>query len=105
MPTRAATAGGGNITNKILFNDAVAMTGGQPNDGGLTVPQIARQVAAEGARRVVVVTDEPWKYAKHEDWPSGLTIHHRDNLMQVQKELAEIPGVTILIYDQTCAAA
>ena len=53
-----------NITYKILFNDAVAMTGGQANDGGLTVPQIARQVAAEGAKRVVVVTDEPWKYSK-----------------------------------------
>ena len=62
MAIRAAIAAGVNITYKILFNDAVAMTGGQPNDGGLTVPQIARQVAAEGAKRVVVVTDEPWKY-------------------------------------------
>ena len=80
------------------------MTGGQPNDGGLTVPQIARQVAAEGAKRVVVVTDEPWKYSKREDWPRGLTIHHRDELIPVQQELAKIPGVTVLIYDQTCAA-
>src|SRR5215469_4180490 len=62
MAVRAAIAAGVNITYKILFNDAVAMTGGQPNDGGLTVPQIAQQVAAEGAKRVVVVTDEPWKY-------------------------------------------
>ena len=69
------------------------MTGGQANDGGLTVPQIARQVAAEGAKHVVVVTDEPWKYRKHEDWPRGLTIHHRDDLITVQKELAKIPGV------------
>ncbi len=104
LAIRAAIASGTNVTYKILFNDAVAMTGGQANDGGLTVPQIARQVAAEGARRVVVVTDEPWKYSKHEDWPRGLTIHHRDELMRVQAELAEIPGVTILIYDQTCAA-
>src|SRR5437667_496261 len=104
MAIRGAIAAGVNITYKILFNDAVAMTGGQPNDGGLTVPQIARQVAAEGARRVVVVTDEPWKYAKREEWPHGLTIHHRDQLIQVQQELAAIPGVTVLIYDQTCAA-
>ena len=80
------------------------MTGGQANDGGLTVPQIARQVAAEGAKQVVVVTDEPWKYSKQEDWPRGLTIHHRDELITVQQELAKIPGVTVLIYDQTCAA-
>jgi indolepyruvate ferredoxin oxidoreductase len=104
MAIRAAIAAGVNITYKILFNDAVAMTGGQPNDGDLTVPQIARQVAAEGARRVVVVTDEPWKYAKSEEWPRGLTIHHRDELIPIQQELAAIPGVTVLIYDQTCAA-
>jgi indolepyruvate ferredoxin oxidoreductase len=104
MAIRGAIAAGVNITYKILFNDAVAMTGGQANDGGLTVPQIARQVAAEGAKRVVVVTDEPWKYSKREDWPAGLTIHHRDDLMTVQQELAKIPGVTVLIYDQTCAA-
>ena len=64
LAIRAAIAAGINITYKILFNDAVAMTGGQANDGGLTVPQIARQVAAEGAKRVAVVTDEPWKYPK-----------------------------------------
>jgi indolepyruvate ferredoxin oxidoreductase len=104
MAIRAAIASGTNITYKILFNDAVAMTGGQANDGGLTVPQIARQVAAEGAKRVVVVTDEPWKYSRSEKWPEGLTIHHRDQLMAVQTELAKIPGVTVLIYDQTCAA-
>jgi len=104
MAIRGAIAAGVNITYKILFNDAVAMTGGQANDGGLTVPQIARQVAAEGAKRIVVVSDEPWKYAKSEDWPRGLTIHHRDALMPLQEQLARIPGVTILIYDQTCAA-
>ena len=104
LAIRAAIAAGVNITYKILFNDAVAMTGGQPNDGGLTVPQIARQVAAEGARRVAVVTDEPWKYPKDTDWPRGISIHHRDDLNAVQKELAAIPGTTALIYDQTCAA-
>ena len=104
LAIRAAIASNTNITYKILFNDAVAMTGGQANDGGLTVPQVARQVAAEGAKRVVVVTDEPDKYASDIEWPKGLTIHHRDDLIAVQKELAEIAGVTVLIYDQTCAA-
>jgi indolepyruvate ferredoxin oxidoreductase len=104
MAIRAAIASNTNITYKILFNDAVAMTGGQANDGGLTVPQVARQVAAEGAKRVVVVTDEPDKYPPDIDWPKGLTIHHRDDLIAVQKELADVEGVTVLIYDQTCAA-
>jgi indolepyruvate ferredoxin oxidoreductase len=104
LAIRAAIASGVNMTYKILFNDAVAMTGGQRNDGGLDVPMIARQVAAEGAKKIVVVTDEPWKYAKGTDWPKGITIHHRDELNEVQSSLAEIPGVTVLIYDQTCAA-
>src|SRR6516162_3284937 len=104
LAIRAAIASNTNITYKILFNDAVAMTGGQLNDGGLTVPQVARQVAAEGAARVVVVTDEPDKYPRDTQWPAGLTIHHRDDLNAVQKELASVPGVTVLIYDQTCAA-
>ena len=104
LAVRAAIASGVNMTYKILFNDAVAMTGGQANDGGLTVPQIARQVAAEGAKRVVVVTDEPFKYPKDTDWPRGLTVHHRDELDAVQRELATVPGVSVLIYDQTCAA-
>jgi len=104
LAIRAAIASGVKMTYKILFNDAVAMTGGQANDGGLTVPQIAAQVAAEGASRVVVVTDEPWKYAKDTEWPRGLTVHHRDELDAIQRELATVPGVSILIYDQTCAA-
>jgi indolepyruvate ferredoxin oxidoreductase len=104
LAIRAAIASNTNITYKILFNDAVAMTGGQPNDGGLTVPQVARQVAAEGAKRVIVVTDEPGKYPRGTQWPDGLTIHHRDELNALQQELAAIPGVTVLIYDQTCAA-
>src|SRR5215470_14966680 len=104
LAIRAAIASNTNITFKILFNDAVAITGGQPNDGGLTVPQVARQVAAEGAKRVVVVTDEPDKYPRGTEWPDGLTIYHRDDLTIVQKELAAISAVTVLIYDQTCAA-
>ena len=104
LAIRAAIASGVKMTYKILFNDAVAMTGGQANDGGLTVDQIARQVAAEGASRVIVVTDEPWKYPKDTDWPRGLTVHHRDELDAVQRELTTVPGVSVLIYDQTCAA-
>jgi indolepyruvate ferredoxin oxidoreductase len=104
LAIRAAIASGVDMTYKILFNDAVAMTGGQANDGGLTVPQIAAQVAAEGASRVIVVTDEPWKYPKGTDWPRGLTVHHRDELDALQRELTTVPGVSVLIYDQTCAA-
>ena len=104
LAIRAAIAAGVTMTYKILFNDAVAMTGGQANDGGLSVPQIARQVAAEGASKIVVVSDEPWKYPKGTDWPAGLTIHHRDELQQVQRDLTKVAGVSVLIYDQTCAA-
>jgi len=104
LPIRACVAAGINITYKILFNDAVAMTGGQRHEGGLNVYAIANQVAAEGVKKLVLVTDEPWKYPKSTKWPEGLTIHHRDELDRIQRELAAIPGVTALIYDQTCAA-
>lgn len=93
-----------NVTYKILYNDAVAMTGGQKHEGGLTVDMIARQVRAEGVERIALVTDEPHKYPKSIQWPSGMTIHHRDELDVVQRELAAIPGVTVMIYDQTCAS-
>jgi indolepyruvate ferredoxin oxidoreductase len=92
LAVRAAIQSGVNVTYKILFNDAVAMTGGQHNDGNITVPQIANEMAAEGAKRVVVVTDEPWKYPSGIKWPEGLKIHHRDDLQEVQKELATVPG-------------
>jgi indolepyruvate ferredoxin oxidoreductase len=104
MAIRAAIASGVNITYKILYNDAVAMTGGQKNDGGLSVDQIARQVVAEGAKRVVLVSNEQWRYTKDMQWPPGMTIHDREDLDAVQRELAAIPGCTVLIYDQTCAA-
>jgi indolepyruvate ferredoxin oxidoreductase len=93
-----------NVTYKILFNDAVAMTGGQRHEGGLTVPQIARQVAAEGAKQVVVVADDPSKYPAGTAWPSGVTLRPRDELIAVEKELSAVAGCTVLIYDQTCAA-
>ncbi|WP_428698501.1 indolepyruvate ferredoxin oxidoreductase family protein [Stappia sp.] len=104
LAIRAAKAAGVNITYKILYNDAVAMTGGQAHDGGLRVDEIARQVAAEGARRVVVVTDEPGKYPPATNWPAGTSIHHRDDLLAVERELAGESGLTVLLYDQTCAA-
>jgi indolepyruvate ferredoxin oxidoreductase len=104
LAIRSAVAASVNITYKILYNDAVAMTGGQPVDGKLTVPQIARQVRNEGIERIAVVTDEPDKYPADSGFPDGATIHHRDDLDFVQRELREIEGVTVLIYDQTCAA-
>ena len=93
-----------NITYKILFNDAVAMTGGQRHEGGLNVPQIARQAAADGARRVVVVADDVGKYPPDTQWPPGTTLRPRDELIEVEKELGAVEGATVLIYDQTCAA-
>ncbi|MBZ8132690.1 indolepyruvate ferredoxin oxidoreductase family protein [Afifella sp. IM 167] len=104
LAIRAAKAAGVNITYKILYNDAVAMTGGQPNEGGLTVEVIARQVAAEGASRIALVTDDPHKYPKGTSWPEGMTIHHRSELDAVQREMREVKGLSALIYDQTCAA-
>ena len=103
LAIRAAIAANVNITYKILFNDAVAMTGGQPVDGPLTVPMIARQVAAEGVNKIVVVTDEPEKYGQVTDLPDNTPVMHRDELDRVQKELRAYPGTSVLIYDQTCA--
>jgi len=104
LAIRAAVAARVNITYKILYNDAVAMTGGQPHDGPLTVPIISRQLAAEGVGRIVVVTDQPEKYATVTDLAPDVPIRHRDQLDAVQRELRAIPGTTALIYDQACAA-
>jgi indolepyruvate ferredoxin oxidoreductase len=93
-----------NVTYKILFNDAVAMTGGQRHEGDLTVDMIARQVRAEGVERIALVTDEPDKYPAGIGWPAGMSIHHRDDLDAVQRELSTVPGVSVVIYDQTCAS-
>jgi indolepyruvate ferredoxin oxidoreductase len=103
LAVRAAVSAGVNITYKILYNDAVAMTGGQPHDGPLTAPMIVRQVLAEGAKKAVVVTDDTGKYKKVE-FPIGVDVYHRDDLDAVQRELREIEGTTVLVYDQTCAA-
>jgi indolepyruvate ferredoxin oxidoreductase len=103
LAIRAAVSSGVNITYKILYNDAVAMTGGQPVDGPLTVPMIVAQVAAEGVKRVMVVSDDIEKY-KSVAMPAGATVHHRDDLDAVQRELREVSGTSVLVYDQTCAA-
>jgi indolepyruvate ferredoxin oxidoreductase len=102
MAIRQAVAAKTNITYKILFNDAVAMTGGQPVDGPISVQTIAHSVRAEGIQRIALVSDEPELYIRG-DFPSGTTIDHRRDLDAVQRELRDIPGVTILIYAQTCA--
>ena len=104
LAIRASIAAKSNITYKILFNDAVAMTGGQAHDGDLTVPEVAWQVHSEGAVRVVIVTDEPEKYPAGTNFPPDLTVHHRKNLDQVQRDLRDTLGTTVMIYDQTCAA-
>ena len=102
--SRHAVATNTNITYKILYNDAVAMTGGQPHDGNVHPWTISQQVHAEGVRRIALVSDEPDKYPIGTDWAPGVTFHHRDQLDEVQRELREYKGVSVLIYDQTCAA-
>jgi len=104
LAIRAAVAAKVSMTYKILYNDAVAMTGGQHHDGPLDPAIISRQIAAEGVKPIVVVTDEPEKYPHGTNWAPGITIRHRDELDAVQKELRELPGVSALIYDQTCAS-
>jgi indolepyruvate ferredoxin oxidoreductase len=104
LAIRAAVAAKVNMTYKILYNDAVAMTGGQHVDGPLDPAMISRQIAAEGVRPIIVVTDEPDKYSVNTDWAPGVTIRHRSELDAVQRELREVKGVSAMIYDQTCAA-
>jgi indolepyruvate ferredoxin oxidoreductase len=103
LAIRAARAAGVNMTFKILYNDAVAMTGGQSLDGGISVSMILNQVLAEGIEKVVVVTDEPHKYPAG-FIPQGVPVYDRRDLQKVQRELRETPGVSVLLYDQTCAA-
>ena len=105
LAVRQSVAAGVNITYKILYNDAVAMTGGQPvgeRPEGHSVVQIAQSMRAEGAQRIDVVTDEPEKY-RGVALAEGVTVHHRDALDRIQREMREIAGTTVIIYDQTCA--
>ncbi len=103
LAIRQSIAAKVNITYKVLFNDAVAMTGGQPIDGTLRVPEMTRELEAEGAKQIVVVTDEPEKYEGVKNLAPGVTVRHRDELDAVQKMLREVAGCTVIIYDQTCA--
>ena len=104
MAIRAAVSSGINITYKILFNDAVAMTGGQGFDGPMTVQSIIQQMYAEGAKRVDVVSDEPEKFTQSSGIPTNVKVYDRKDLDILQRELREIEGVTVLIYEQVCAA-
>ncbi|MFT4179845.1 MAG: indolepyruvate ferredoxin oxidoreductase family protein, partial [Thermomonas sp.] len=103
LAIRQAIAAGVNITYKILYNDAVAMTGGQPVDGTLSVPQIAHQMRAEGVQTIALVSDDIDKWTEPSIFPEGVTFHDRRDLDAVQKMLREVKGTSILIYDQTCA--
>ncbi len=104
LAIRATLAAKVNITYKILYNDAVAMTGGQPVDGQISVPMIAQQMAAEGVGRIAVVTEDLTRYQDRSQLPALVTLHDRKDLEAVQMELRECRGVSVLIYDQTCAA-
>ncbi len=103
LAIRAAVADGANITYKILYNDAVAMTGGQPVEGGPSPLDIAGQLLSEGVARVELVSDEPKKWRKGVKRVRGLGLHHRDEMEDVQKDLRDTDGVTAIIYEQTCA--
>ncbi|MDB5424008.1 MAG: indolepyruvate ferredoxin oxidoreductase, partial [Phenylobacterium sp.] len=104
LAIRSAVAAGVNITFKILYNDAVAMTGGQPVDGPISVAEIAQQVRHEGVKTVILLSDDPSRHEGNPALPPGLRIGHRDELDGVQREMREMSGVTVLIYEQTCAA-
>ena len=103
LAIRAAVAAGVNITFKLLYNDAVAMTGGQPMDGPLSVPRVTRQMMSEGVGRIAVVTDDPLKYPLDKQFAHGVTVHHRDELDKVQRDMRLWQGVSAIVYDQMCA--
>lgn len=103
LAIRAAIATGVTMTFKLLYNDAVAMTGGQPLEGRMSVAQMVRQLEGEGARRIAVVSDEPEKYRRGE-FPPGVGVHHRRDLERVERDLERVEGVSVLVYDQVCAA-
>jgi len=104
LAIRAAVAANVNMTYKILYNDAVAMTGGQPVDGTTSVPMIAQQMAAEGIKHIALVSEDISRYSDRSNLPALVTIHDRKDMDAVQRDMRELPGVTVIIYDQTCAA-
>ena len=103
MAISAAVASGVNITYKILYNSAVAMTGGQDAAGALPIPELTRKLEAEGVRKTIVVAEEPAKY-RHAQLANNAEVRDREELDEAQRELREMPGTTVLIYDQQCAA-
>jgi indolepyruvate ferredoxin oxidoreductase len=104
LAVQACVAAGVNITFKILYNTAVAMTGGQAAEGALPVPALTRKLRAEGVRRIIVCADEPGRYRRRAGFAPGVDVWHRNRLDEAQRILRDIPGVTALIYDQRCAA-
>ena len=104
LAIRAAIAAGVDITFKILLNGYISMTGGQAIPGGLSAQDVSRQVLAEGARQVVVVSDDPTRYDRRDRFPAGVEVHPRQELLAVEERLRDTKGVTVLVYDQACAA-
>jgi indolepyruvate ferredoxin oxidoreductase len=104
LAIRASVAAGVNVTFKILYNTAVAMTGGQEVTGLLDVPSLTRALEAEGVRKIVVCADDPARYGRRARWAAGVQVLGRDRLPEVQEDLRAMSGVTVIIYDQRCAA-
>jgi indolepyruvate ferredoxin oxidoreductase len=97
-------AAGVNVTFKILYNRAVAMTGGQDVTGLMDVPALTRALEAEGVTKVVVCSEDPERYGRRARWASGVEVLGRERLADVQDRLRDVPGVTVIVYDQRCAA-
>ena len=104
LALRAAVASGANLTYKILVNGFISMTGGQAIPGEADTPRICRQVLAEGASKVVVVTENPARVRRLGSLPRGVKVVHRRKFLKVETDLAKVPGVSVLIYDQECSA-
>ena len=104
LVVRAAVAAKARMTFKLLYNGTVAMTGGQDPAGQQSVSQVVSAMAAEGVARTIVVTDEPKRHRRRRGWPAGVEVWHRDRLAEAERDLATVDGVTLLVYDQGCAA-
>ena len=106
LALRQAVAANSHITYKILYNRAVAMTGAQAPDGALDLPELTKYLKSEGVEKIIVTTDDTSAYNSIEKsrWEKDVEILHRDNIIDAQKKLKAIKGVTVLIHDQSCAA-